>query len=132
MRGDVLLPGTAHGTVLRLDAPISFWGGVDPVTALIMLAGHPQRGETVAGTILVIPRLVGSSSSSAIMLELIHGKVAPKAVILGARDAILPVGVVAAGQMGWPTLPVLVVPDPPFRTGEQLTIHENGSIDRKG
>ena len=131
-RADILVAGSASGAVLRLDAPISFWGGVDPATSRIVQGGHPQRGEVVAGTILVIPRLVGSSSSSAIMLELIHGRRAPKALILGGRDAILPVGVIAARQMGWPTVPVLVLPDPPLRTGERIAIREDGTIEPEG
>lgn len=127
-QAEILLPGTASGTVLRFDAPISFWGGIDPATAIVTLAGHPQRGESITGTILVIPHLIGSSSSSAVMLELFYNNLAPKALILGARDAILPVGAVVARQMEWPIIPVLLLPDPPFHTGDQLTLNEDGTI----
>ncbi len=127
-QGEILLSGEAEGTVLRLDAPISFWGGIDPATGVVTLAGHPQRGKSVAGTILVIPRLIGSSSSSAVMLELCYSGLAPAALILGGRDAILPVGAVVAQQMGWPTVPVVVLPDPPFRTGDRLSLDRAGMI----
>lgn len=127
-QADILVAGEAGGTVLRLDAPISFWGGIDPSTATVTLAGHPQRGESIAGTILVIPRLIGSSSSSAVMLELCYEGLAPKALILGGRDAILPVGVVVARQMGWPGIPVLLLPDPPFQSGDRLSIDRYGMI----
>lgn len=123
-----LIPGTATGTALRLDAPISFWGGVNPQTSEITLAGHPQRGTAIAGTILIIPQLIGSSSSSAVMLELCRAGLAPAALILGSRDAILPVGVIVARQMGWPAIPVLVLPNPPFQTGEALTIAHDGRV----
>ncbi|MEM7491269.1 MAG: DUF126 domain-containing protein [Pseudomonadota bacterium] len=129
-RAEPLIPGVAEGRALRLDAPISFWGGVDPTTSEIVLAGHPQRGVAIAGTILVVDRLLGSSSSSAVMLELLHAGRAPRGLILGCRDAILPIGVLVAGQMGWPTIPVLLLPDPPFRTGDALTIAEDGRITR--
>ncbi|MEM7546299.1 MAG: DUF126 domain-containing protein [Pseudomonadota bacterium] len=129
VRADVLIGGATSGRVLRLDAPISFWGGVDPATSEVTLAGHPQRGERIAGLILVVPRLIGSSSSSAVMLELLHGVRAPAALILGQRDAILPIGVIAARQMGWPTIPVLVVADPPYITGTSLMISETGLIE---
>lgn len=128
---DVLFEGQAEGTVLRLDAPISFWGGVDPVSAEVTLAGHPQHGQNIAGKILVIPQLVGSSSSSAVMLELFYTANAPRALILGTRDAILPVGVLVARQMGWPTVPVVVLPDPPFKTGDSLCLHPDGRIETK-
>ena len=123
-----LIDGTAAGEVLRFDAPISFWGGIDPVTSCVTLASHPQRGQTIADRIVVIPNLIGSSSSSAVLLELIHVGKAPRALILGGRDAILPVGVVVARQMGWPTLPVLLLPDPPFQTGDRLSILAQGRI----
>ena len=34
--GQVLYSGNAKGEVLRLDAPISFWGGVNPENAEII------------------------------------------------------------------------------------------------
>ncbi len=129
-QADILVAGEANGTVLRLDAPISFWGGIDPATATITLAGHPQRGESIAGTILVIPRLIGSSSSSAVLLELCHGGLAPKALILGRRDAILPVGVIVSRQMGWPTIPVLLLSAPPFLSGDRLSVDRNGLVTK--
>ncbi|WP_298843660.1 DUF126 domain-containing protein [uncultured Roseobacter sp.] len=126
----ILCAGSAVAGVLRLTEPLSFWGGIDPATALITLAGHPQQGESVAGKALIVPGLVGSSSSSAVMLELISAGIAPAALLLGARDAILPIGVVVAGQMGLPTLPVLVVADPPWQTGDRISIGLNGQIAR--
>ena len=130
-QAEVLLPGEARGEVLRLDAPISFWGGVDAATSEVTLAGHPQRGEHVAGKVLVLPQLIGSSSSSAVMLELLHRGIAPSALILGQRDAILPVGVVVARQMGWASVPVVVLPDPPFRSGDVVAVLAGGRIVRE-
>lgn len=127
-RADVLIGGQAHGTVLRLDEPVSFWGGVSPVTSEVVLASHPQSGERIAGKILVLPRPIGSSSSASVILELLHKGLAPRALILGARDAILPIGVLVARQMNWNVIPVLAMADPPFRTGDDLQIHEDGAI----
>ncbi len=128
-QAEVLFVGQAEGTVLRLEAPISFWGGIDPVSSEVTLAGHPQLGQTIAGKVLVIPQLIGSSSSSAVLLELLYSGKAPKALILGGRDAILPVGVLVSRQMGWETVPVVVMPDPPFQTGESLRIKSDGTIE---
>lgn len=129
-RTEVLFEGGAEGCVLRLDAPISFWGGISPVTSEVTLAGHPQRGERIADRMLVIPHLIGSSSSSAILLELTYIGRAPRALILGGRDAILPVGVVVARQMGWPAPPVVILPEPPFRTGDRLCLDTGGTLTR--
>jgi len=124
LRGEVLIGGTASGPVLRLDAPISFWGGVDPETSAICLAGHPQNGVRIAGTVLVIEKLIGSSSSSAVMLELLYRGIGPAALILGGRDAILPIGSLVAGQMGWAACPVVVMNAPPFQTGDMVKVED--------
>ena len=128
-RAEVLIGGRADGTVLRLDEPVSFWGGVSPVTSEVVLAGHPQRGERIAGRILVLPRPIGSSSSSSVILELLRKGLGPRALILGTPDAILPIGVLVARQMGWDVIPVLAMADPPFQTGDGLCIHEDGAIE---
>ena len=129
LTADVLVDGEAEGEVMRLDAPISFWGGIDPVSSKVTLAGHPQCGEAIAGKILVVPQLIGSSSSSAILLELIHTDMAPAAMVLGSRDAILPVGALVAQQMGWDAMPIVVMSDAPFQTGDRVRILGDGQIE---
>ena len=128
-RAEVLVGGQTDGTVLRLAEPVSFWGGISPATSEVVLAGHPQCGERTAGRILVVPRPIGSSSSASVILELLYNGLAPRALILGVRDAILPIGVLVARQMGWDVIPVLAMADPPFRTGDGLRIHEDGAIE---
>lgn len=103
-------PGKAQGAALVLQAPLSFWGGVDPQTGTIIAVRHPQCGHCVSGRILVMPEPIGSSSSSAVLLELIHGGRAPAGIILGQADAILVVGCLVAQEMGWVGPPVLVDP----------------------
>ena len=128
-QADVLLGGRASGTVLRMDAPVSFWGGISPVTSEVVLAGHPQRGERIAERVLVLPRPIGSSSSASVILELLRKGLGPRALILGVRDAILPIGVLVARQMNWDVIPVLVMVDSPFQTGDMLRIDEDGAIE---
>jgi uncharacterized protein len=110
MKGRVLIEGQAEGPLLRLTEPLSFWGGVDPKTGRISDPRHPQRDRSVTGTVLAIPSPRGSSSSSAIMLELIARGLAPAALLMGEADAILALGIVVAREMGHPTLPALEVP----------------------
>jgi predicted aconitase with swiveling domain len=101
---ETLVPGpAASGPVLALTAPISFWGGVDPKTSVIADVRHPQHGTPISGTILYLPGTIGSSSASAILLELIHRDIAPAAIILKEPDAILLLGVLVAREMGWAT-----------------------------
>ena len=107
----ILFPGDAEGELLVLAAPLSFWGGVSWETGAIINARHPQLGAIVSGRILVVPEPVGSSSSSAVLLELIRAGRAPAAIVLGRPDAILVVACLVAREMGWPAPPVVVVPD---------------------
>ena len=41
-----LVPGSAAGPVLRLDEPLSFWGGLDSATGTIIDRLHPQQART--------------------------------------------------------------------------------------
>jgi predicted aconitase with swiveling domain len=70
---------------------------------------HPDYGTNIAGMVLAIPGAVGSSSSSAIMLELLREGTAPAAVIMGCADAILALGVLVSIELGHPACPVLEV-----------------------
>ena len=101
LQGEVLLDGPAvTGESLVLTAPISFWGGVDPKSGAIADPRHPQHRAEVAGRVLMIPATVGSSSASAILLELVHAKRSPAAIVLHEPDAILLLGLVVAKEMG--------------------------------
>jgi predicted aconitase with swiveling domain len=101
LRGDALVAGKGAGTILRIDSPISFWGGVDPKTALISDPRHPRHGECLTGRVVAIAELRGSSSSSAVLLELVHARIAPAAILLRDTDAILALGALVAREMGY-------------------------------
>lgn len=122
-----LIAGKASGETLKLSAPISFWGGVDPKTGTIIDARHPERGHSIAGRILVLPGTIGSSSASAVLLELVHAGRAPAAIIMPEPDAILLLGLVVAREMGW------VIP-PAFRANreQQETLGATLSISADG
>lgn len=107
--GRTLVAGEASGPLLRLTHPISFWGGVDPVAGTIVDPRHPQFHASIAGTVLLIPSAVGSSSSSAIMLELLREGTAPAAVLMGRADAILALGGIVGRELGYDPVPVVEV-----------------------
>lgn len=109
MKAAPLLPGAATGDILKLDAPLSFWGGVDPRTGMIIQVRHPQCGTSIAGRILCLPATIGSSSSSAVLLELIRGGKAPAALLMGTPDAILLIGCLVATEMGWTPPPAFAL-----------------------
>jgi predicted aconitase with swiveling domain len=105
----LLLPGRARGRVLKMPR-LSLWGGVDPVTGRLTDPALPHVGESVKDRVLMIAEPVGSSSSSAVLLELLRTGNAPAAIVLGRPDAIVGLGVLVAREMGWPTIPVAFLP----------------------
>lgn len=131
---EVLVEGRGGtGDALVLSAPISFWGGVDPKTGRIADIRHPEHGLGVAGKVLCLPGTIGSSSASAVLLELVSNGHAPAALVLHEADAILLLGLVVAKEMGLAT-PVAVRLDADsqrsFR-GCLLSVGTDGMIDAK-
>jgi predicted aconitase with swiveling domain len=107
-RGDILVSGKpGGGPALVLSAPISFWGGIDPATAAVIDPRHPDHGADIAGKVLFLPGTIGSSSASAVLMELVRLGKAPAAIVLHEPDAILLIGLVAAAEMGWAVPPAL-------------------------
>ena len=41
--GECFVAGTASGQVLYSDVPLSFWGGVDPFTGVVIDTHHPLQ-----------------------------------------------------------------------------------------
>ena len=132
LRGRVLIAGAAEGPLLRLCEPLSFWGGVDPASGVITQPRHPDHGRCVAGTVLAMDRAVGSSSSSAVLLELLYNGHAPRALLLGQADAILALGVVVAREMGYATIPVLECDVSALPPGARVRIDADGGIAAGG
>lgn len=132
VQAEVLLPGPAvRARALALTAPISFWGGVDPKTGTIADPRHPEYGAAIAGCVLMVPATVGSSSASAILLELVHAGRAPAAIVLHEPDAILLLGLVVAKEMGWPTPIALRLDRDRFADfhGRDVVVSDTGTLE---
>ena len=128
---EILVPGSAgEGEVLLLTAPISFWGGVDPKTGRIADVRHPQHGENLSGRVLFLPGTIGSSSASAVLMELVHNGHAPAALVLHEPDAILLLGLIVAMEMGWDTPMALRLSRDVFETyrGSTVKIADDGTL----
>jgi predicted aconitase with swiveling domain len=111
VQAEVLVAGpAASGKALVLGAPISFWGGVDPKSGRIADVRHPDLDKVIAGRVLFLPGTIGSSSASAVLLELVHAGFAPAAIVLNEPDAILLLGLIVAREMGWQAPMALKLP----------------------
>lgn len=133
LKAEIVIAGAARGAVLRFDEPISFWGGVDPATGRFSDPRAPHHGASLAGAVLVLPETRGSSSSSAIMLELLARGIAPAAIVVGRVDAILGLGIIVARELGYGTIPFLQLDRAQqtlLATGDDVTIAADGTIRR--
>lgn len=106
---ETLVAGKGAGAPLKLEEPLSFWGGLDPTTGLISDRWHPQCGMSVAGRALMMPAGRGSSSGSASLAEAIRLGFGPAAILLLERDAIVVVGAMVAAELYGRERPVSLV-----------------------
>jgi predicted aconitase with swiveling domain len=117
--------GRGAGDLLVLDAPLSFWGGVETATGAIVDVRHPQMGLAVRGRVLALPSGRGSSSSSTVLAECLRLGTGPAAVVLLEPDAILALGAIVAGELYAIACPVVRVDSgdwPRLRTGARALV----------
>lgn len=108
LSGETLCAGVAEGDLLRLSAPLSFWGGVD-AAGTIVDGGHPQRGTELTGRVLAMTAAKGSSSSTSVLAEHLRAGVAPAAVLLAHRDPIIVLAAIVARELYGVAMPVVVL-----------------------
>jgi hypothetical protein len=91
-KGRVIYPGNATGEALVTTQAISFFGGVEPETGLIVEEDHELQGKSLAGKILVFPTGKGSTVGSYTLYRLSHTGCAPAAIINADCETITAVG----------------------------------------
>ncbi len=108
IRGWRVTSGEATAPVLKLDEPVSFWGGIGPEGTIIDVH-HPQHGAVVTGRILVMRTGRGSSSGAYVLAELLREGLAPAALILTEPDGIVATGALVAAELYDAQMPIVVV-----------------------
>jgi len=94
LRGRKVVGGCVEGEVLRTEAHISGWGGIDSRSGTIVETRHPLRGQSFAGKVLVFPGAKGSSGwSNAFHLTRSMG-VAPAAMLFTEMSTKIALGAV--------------------------------------
>ena len=127
----VLVGGAAHGPVLVLDEPLSFWGAYEPRTGVILDVHHPQRGACVTGTVLLMRESKGSGSAPGAVAESIRLGTAPAAIVLVKHDINIAVGAEVAAALYGTVCPVLTVTEDAFASlcrASALRISASGEI----
>jgi predicted aconitase with swiveling domain len=131
--GKPIVPGEATGTVLRSDLAISLWGGVDPQTGTIIDPHHDRCGESIVGRVFVFPGEKGSSTGSAVLLELARRGLAPAALVSTSLAPVAALGSIVAEELYGTTIPVIVVSQEEadgLADGERLAVSVGGTVRR--
>jgi uncharacterized protein len=92
LKGRKIYGGKTQGEALVTRMGISFFGGVDPETGLVVEKGHELEGQSVAGKILVFPTGKGSTVGSYTLYRLKRNGKAPAAILNAQCETITAVG----------------------------------------
>ena len=95
----VFVESAVKGKILVFQEGLSFWGGVDPDTGVIIDAHHPDHGASVSGKVVLMPTSRGSCSGSGVLLQLARNAMAPAALVFRDAEDILTLGAVIASLL---------------------------------
>jgi predicted aconitase with swiveling domain len=131
VHGQVVAAGSARAAALAADVPLSFWGGFDPDTGMIIDRRHPLSGSVASGRVLVLPSGRGSCSGSGVLLESIHNGTAPAAIITTRLDPVIGLGCILGDELYARHPPMVVIPEADrlvIATGDLIEIDDRGLV----
>ncbi|SIN80904.1 aconitase X swivel domain-containing protein [Halodesulfovibrio marinisediminis] len=123
---DAVIKGKVTGEVLFSRKPLSFIGGVDPKTGIILDPLSDQCGQCMANKILVFPFGKGSSGAGLVLLELARVGKAPKALVNLRTNTVLLTGPLVMREFYKKEMPVVCVDEPAM---EELSQANEVTID---
>ncbi len=125
LQGRTIYQGMAQGEALVTSLGISFFGGIDPDTGIVVEKGHPLEGQSIGGKVLVFPTGKGSTVGSYTLYRLKMNGVAPSAIVNAQCETITAVGCIIA------EIPCVDhIPIEQLQTGARLEVRgEEGSVE---
>jgi predicted aconitase with swiveling domain len=106
LHGRTIYPGTAQGEALVTTQAISFFGGVDPETGVVVERGHELEGQCISGKVLVFPTGKGSTVGSYTLYRLKRNGSAPLAILNAECETITAVGCIISEIVCVDRLPI--------------------------
>jgi predicted aconitase with swiveling domain len=110
-QGRTIYPGRACGESLVSTLAISFFGGIDPDTGIVVEKNHPLEGKCIAGKVLIFPTGKGSTVGSYTLYRLKKNGKAPCAIINSQCETITAVGCIIAEIPCIDSIPIQEIPD---------------------
>ncbi len=96
LSGRKIYGGRAEGEALVTSMGISFFGGVDAETGVVVEKGHELAGQAIGGKVLVFPTGKGSTVGSYTLYRLKSNGHAPAAIVNAECETITAVGCIIA------------------------------------
>jgi predicted aconitase with swiveling domain len=128
MKGRAISPGKTQGFALVSQEPVSFYGGIDVTTGIVIEKGHELEGQCVKDKILVFPQGKGSTVGSYVLYGLKKNGVAPKAIVNKETETIVATGAILAGIPAIDGIDITAL-----KTGDKLVVDaDNGTVQRLG
>ena len=91
-KGRKIYQGKAQGEAMVTSMGISFFGGVDPETGVVVEKDHQLEGQSISGKVLVFPTGKGSTVGSYTLYRLKKAGKAPLAIVNAECETITAVG----------------------------------------
>jgi hypothetical protein len=114
-----------EGIALVSRAPLSFYGGIDAKSGVVIEKGHELEGKNVKDRILVFPNGKGSTVGSYVIYGLKKNGFAPKAIINKETETIVATGAILAG------IPCVdKVNTEEIKEGERIQITTDGEVTK--
>ncbi len=92
LKGRKIYQGKIQGEALVTTMGISFFGGVDPETGVVVEKDHQLEGYSISGKVLVFPTGKGSTVGSYTIYRMKHAGKAPLAIVNAECETITAVG----------------------------------------
>ena len=122
-QGRKICAGQASGEALVTSMGISFFGGVDPESGVVIERGHELEGVSIAGKVLVFPTGKGSTVGSYTLYRLQRAGMAPVAIVNSECETITAVGCIIAEIPCVDQLPI-----GELRTGLRLEVDGDSGV----
>jgi predicted aconitase with swiveling domain len=130
IRGRGISGGLGTGLLLVSMQPLSFLSGVDPGSGIIVEKGHPLRGESITGKVLVFPFGKGSTVGSYVIYALSRNGHAPAAIVNTEAEPIIATGAII-GRI--PMIDRIEVPITRLKSGVMVTVNgDTGEMQYEG
>lgn len=123
MKGRTIYKGKTQGQALVTSMPISFYGGVDPNTGIVIEKGHELQGQSIKDKILVFPQGKGSTVGSYTLYRMKKNGTAPAALINKETETIIAVGAIISEIPCIDKIDILK-----FKTGDTIVVENDTAV----